>query len=139
MIEIGRVEDSSLAAAWCEVLPMLEERGESWKRVVDFRDVFQRLVYGDMDLWIAHERGEILGVVLASWERHAHQATYHINYFQGSRMREYFEEGLKKIEHYAQVCGATYVNAGGRVGWQRMLAGQSYKREVFLQKNVRTY
>ena len=125
---------------WPEVQLLVEEHGADWLEIVDLRDVYIQVLDGKLDLWLANERLELLGVLFCSWERHAKRSFYHLNYGCGKELQSFMKEGLKKIEGYAALSGASEVVLGGRLGWERMLTRLGYAQKfVELRKSVRNY
>lgn len=124
--EVGRVDPGVLPIIWEDVTQILEEFGADWLRVVDLSDVATTLVKGQMDLWVATIGNELSGVLFASWERHRHEADYHINFLAGRYMDLWFEAGLEKLEGYVALHGGTAISIGGRVGWHRLLEPRGF-------------
>lgn len=125
-VEVGRVDPGVLPIIWDDVVQIMEEYGADWLRTVDLSDVSRLLVNGEMDLWAATVGNELKGVLFASWERHAREADYHVNFIAGRYMDLWFEPGLAKLESYVALHEGTALSIGGRIGWHRLLEPRGY-------------
>lgn len=139
MIDVGLAPNAGcIQVSWPEVCCMLEEHGQSYLEVVDPRDVYVQLLERKLDLWLATDGPELIGVAICSWERHAKRSFYHINFMCGKGLSKFLAEGLKKIEQFACFSGAAEVVLGGRWGWERTLRAQGYAQKfIELRKDVK--
>lgn len=136
--DVGLVDISAIGYAWPDVHQLLEDRGQDWARIVDFKDVFGSLLHQRMEMWIATEGQELAGVLFASWARNARESTYFINYMVFRfGFKEALRVGLPMLERYVLMNEGTYLEVRGRPGWVKVLERRGYKQDLLLRKNVR--
>jgi len=136
-MDIGLVSVGCVPVIWGDVQELIEEKGQEWLKIVDLKEIYQRCLEDQLDLWIGNEKTELKLVMFCGWERHAKRSYYHVIWIGGRDIKGCLKEGIQKIEHYACLSGGNEVRLGGRGGWERLLKPYGYSsRSVELRKDV---
>lgn len=87
-------------------------------------------------LWLALDKGKLEGALLVSFSQERESRSCWIQAVNTAHFFKY-KDCLKKVEHWAQLMGATGMVMEGRKGFARPMAQLGYTQEtVILRKNL---
>ena len=135
-VNVGRVFPESLPFMWEPVKALLEKHPQHFLDYTSAETVYEYLMENRLELWIGlHQRDIELACITHLF---GHKKKYlEILWIGGKNFERYAEEGLKKLEVWAAIAGASELRVGGRKGLLRLLASRGFKQQrVELAKTI---
>ena len=96
-------------------------------------DVFQEVVPGNFQMWIA---GDYLSVTVTRVQVFPRYKALQICWTAGDEMDEWLDPLLDVLETYAQDLGCREVEAYGRPGWKKAVAHRGYEQTMIVVRKL---
>lgn len=134
--QFARVPSDELHKIWEPVAEIMTRHPRGLLNIMSHIEVYHGIADGLYDLWVGVRAQEIEMALLTSMSRHTHQNILYI-VWGGGKGKEYWELGAKRLEHFAQLLGASQIRCHGREGlvrWGRKFG--FHPEEVVLVKHL---
>jgi hypothetical protein len=137
--EVGKAPPEAIQALWPQISDILNDKGERMLEKFEEGEILTHLFTGRWDIWLGMRNGVVDGFTICQWDEYSKVKHYLICMTCGEGLKNYFKQGMDKIEKYAALSGAQKVKIqDGRPGWERMLKHRGYgEKAVTLSLNVR--
>lgn len=133
-----RVPTDELFQLWEPTLELMFRHPRGLLDIMSPAEIHHGIQEGLFDLWVGIRDQELDMALLTSFSKHAHKSYLYI-VWGGGRGKEYWGIGSQKLEHFAQILGASEIRCHGRVGLQRWGRKLGYtSSEVVLIKHLPT-
>ena len=125
-IVVTDVNPEDVDVLWPKVRDMLAAALDTGQGEYNLDDVFNRLLQGNMRLWIAYTpAGELMAAAVCQLNIYPQKTICYI-VLTGGDIIEYWSYSLSAIEEWAYENGADAIAAYGRKGFARLLVPQGF-------------
>ena len=90
-------------------------------------DIYNDLIRGHQQLWIAYDEGDIYGVVVTELINYPQMRTLVMHFTGGRKLPKWKNEMLQLLQRFAKDNGCSVIESYGRPGWGRVFERDGYK------------
>jgi hypothetical protein len=121
--------DELLDVFWDAAGEYLQPALDHGDNLYDLEDLHTKCLSGDMQLWVAYDKG-LLAAVVTQITVYPNARVLELQFCGGTRMNEWLSSMMSTLEAFAreQQCDRVYVV--GRKGWMRALREYEYMNTV---------
>ena len=113
------VNREDIDTIWDDVRELIKRTNDS---LLTEHDVYKFLKDGSYTLWIiTDESNKIVTALTLTLLQYPRDIACKIVTCGGSRMKEWLDEFLEKVEVFAKERGCSYIDIDGRSGWSKVL------------------
>lgn len=124
---IQGIQPDQIDEEWHEIGPILQRAIDRSRGRSNNDDVLKALRNAEMQLWVARDEFELLGVWVTRLVKYPDTKVCEILFASGAAIQKWCDPGLNVIEEWARSCGCERVEIIGRQGWQRMTRHRGYR------------
>lgn len=110
-----RVDSDTLPLIWPAFLEIVKHHPRGLLDVMSVEEILSAIQNGFYDLWVGIQDQEVQVAVLTALHRHAYSSPLFV-IWGGGIGKAYWKLGVKTLNHYAQLIGATEIRVPGRRG-----------------------
>jgi len=129
MIEVSLVPPQFVNTCWGKVVSYIEGAVEYTHGRYKAEDLYNMVVEGDHQLWVAYEGQEFKGVVLTNIMNYPQRRLLCMGFCGGVDLKDWKDPMLKLLQRYAKDVGCDAIEAFGRPGWAKIFENDGYKAE----------
>ena len=113
------VPSEEVDLVWSDVKDLVKKTNDS---ILNEHDVYQLLKDGSYTLWlITDDNNKIVTAMTMTILKYPRDFACKIVTCGGSRLNEWLDEFLEKVEIVAKERGCSYIDIDGRAGWSKIL------------------
>ena len=113
------VSPENIPTIWGNVIPLMEP-SQNEQRELSIDDFLDRLMDGEMQLWVAIEDKEITACMISQFATFPQKRVLRIVYISGEGMDRWIEN-FPMVEDFALINGCTFLEVWGRKAWIKIL------------------
>ena len=113
------VSPENIPTIWGNVIPLMEP-SQNEQRELSIDDFLDRLMDGEMQLWVAIEGKEIIACMISQFATFPQKRVLRIVYISGEGMDRWIEN-FPMVEDFALMNGCTFLEVWGRKAWIKIL------------------
>ena len=117
--KVALVNSEDIPMIWDDVIPLMEP-SQNEQRELSIDDFFDRLMEGEMQLWVAIEDKEIIACMISQFATFPQKRVLRIIYISGEGMDRWIEN-FPMVENFALMNGCTFLEVWGRGAWVKIL------------------
>ena len=95
--------------------------------------VLAKVLNGTSQMWLA-EDDELLGITITEGVQYPEYLALNIHLLGGTRLKEWMEIGLEKIQQFAKDSGCKEISLSGRKGWEKLLKDFTATRTILTKR-----
>lgn len=135
MAELARITVENLAAEWPRVEPFIEELARASQGRFEPMDYARGILTNMMQLWLATDEGQVLGVMLSEIIGYPHRREVNLFAATGTNADRWI--GLMpQVEQWARDEKCFLLKATCRMGWERLLRDSGFTRSHVIVEKV---
>ena len=104
---------------WDHVVPLLEP-SQNEQRELSVDDFLEYLMTGDMHLWVAMEKEEVIACMISQFATYPQKKVLRIIFISGEGMDRWIQN-FPMVEDFALMNGCTFLEVWGRKAWVKIL------------------
>ena len=117
--KVAIVNSEDVPMIWDNIIPLMEP-SQNEQRELSIDDFFDRLMEGEMQLWVAIEGKEIIACMISQFATFPQKRVLRIIYISGEGMDRWIEN-FPMVEDFALMNGCTFLEVWGRKAWIKIL------------------
>lgn len=133
-VTISQVPNKLVERLWPQCVPILEKAREYWERYYDLKDIKERCIKGNMQLWVQVIDKKIVTVLVTELISYPKCIYLRYTLIAGKDLRV-AKKYVYIIENWAKLHGAVGWEILGRAGWLRFASktfGEPEKQALWL-------
>lgn len=112
------VAPEDIDTVWSKVEDLIKKTNDEF---LNDNDIYKLLKEGVLLLWIVADNNTIITAMTLIFQKYPRNSTLRIVTCGGSRLNEWLDEFLVKIEKFAKDKGCSHIDIDGRSGWSKVL------------------
>ena len=136
---VGYIPPRVIPYRWHEIAPLLIAGSRAWEEHYSLRDIYNYLIMGAMQLWIATQYGAPYLAAVTEISQTPKHRIFEIKWLGGTKL---VGNGIKFLEYFKYIASknkCTRLEINGRAGFEKLLGPEFQRRETMFSAEINPY